>query len=66
MVKSKPKSVTKEVRHYLLSLAEDIAADLQSLPDGMEHTNEYRATRELVKTLRQAAGDYRYKKLVKK
>ena len=59
------KSVTKEVRHYLLALAEDIATDLQSLPNGMEHTDEYRATKELVTTLRRAADDYRYKKLVK-
>lgn len=61
----KPKSVTKEVRHYLLALADDITTDLQSLPNGMERTDEYRATRELVTTLRRAAGDYRYKKLSK-
>ena len=59
------KSVTKEVRHYLLALADDISADLQRLPNGMEHTDEYRATREIVTTLRRAAGDYRYKKLFK-
>lgn len=59
------KSVTKEVRHYLLALAEDIAGDLQSLPKGMKYTDEYRATREIVTTLRRAAGDYRYKKLFK-
>lgn len=65
MTAYKPKSVTKEVRHYLLALADDIAADLQSLPNGMEHTDEYRATREIATTLRRAAGEYRYNKLRK-
>lgn len=56
-------SVTKEVRLYLLSLAEDIASDLKTLPNEMKHSNEYRATKEIIKTLRTSAANYRDPKL---
>lgn len=59
------KSISKEVRGYLLSLAEEINNDLKNLDISVTHSDEYKATKEIVTTLRKAAGDYRYKKLVK-
>lgn len=58
-------SVSKEVRHYLLALADDIAEDLKTIPAQDKHTDDYRATKEIVTVLRNAAGQYRYKKLLK-
>lgn len=59
------KSISKEVRTFLLSLADDINNDLLNLDRTETHSEEYKATKEIVTTLRKAAGDYRYKKLVK-
>ena len=59
---STQKSVSKEVRQYLLTLANDIAGDLHSLPESIKHSTEYKATKEIITTLRRAASDYRYKK----
>lgn len=58
-------SVTKEVRHCLLYMANDIAEDLEGVSEQDKHTDEYRATKEIVTALRRTAGEYRYKKLLK-
>lgn len=59
----KTKTVSKEVRGFLLNMADDIAEDLKN---ENPHTVEYKATKELITTLRRAAADYRYKKAMPK
>lgn len=52
-------TVSKNVRRFLLDMAEDLKLDLQG---ENPKTVEYQATKELINVLRRAAGDYRYKK----
>ena len=53
-------TVSKEVRHYLLALSNEIAEDIDNISSLDKKSVEYQATKELVRVLRKAAHAYRY------